>query len=675
MHESRKKPKSAQKRQGGNKEEDGQERLYDPHNFVENHATVTSWDYTIGELERALEDALVEYEDNKLQADFETSEIRREFHAAQAAWNELTAPLIADNEAVLSLSFGQGGTGGAGASVQKSVASAMNGQSMREECLVGVRAMGIKQAYEVGGCIRDELLGRDPKDIDIAVCGLEPEELLALCKQYGHAEPLLVADKLVGVRLWSSWAPGDGVEFALARTEVSTGDGRHDFAIRPGAEVSIYEDLARRDFTCNAIARNIYTGEMIDPYNGADDIRKGVLRTVSPDSFRDDSLRILRGIARIAKDDLRPDTETLQQMRAWAPNLKTQEQASGTTVQESYALPLSGERIYEEMNKALGGDHVADAFRIARDAGVMAEIVPEFRDTIGFNQESKYHDLACDEHILLVLQRACEFNAPQSVRWAALMHDTGKPASAWRGKDGRLHYYYNKKVKDCPPSHEVIGAARVDSAFDRFHADNKTRKKVRTLVFHHMYRDDDNAHALLAHEHKDEKRASKDRAKLELKARRFIFRVGRDNVEELMLLRRCDRGGKHPGAISDVNWDEDLNAFESVVREQIKAPLSLGELAIDGNDLILKDFKGEAIGASLKALMKRVVDNPHNNTREQLMKWAAEMPREYDRKQDAARATARKKPVTPTHTVDGNPIVDTRGDLDDAPPEAVLDDA
>ena len=163
-----------------------------------------------------------------------------------------------------------------------------------------------RELYEVGGSLRDELLGREPKDVDFLVRGHDVEELLALCRVYAKADELRVAGRLVGVRFWPSWGPREGIEVVPPRRETPiapgepdfTGNPHTDFRIEPDPELPVRDDLERRDFTVNAMARDVRTQEWIDPFGGREDLRAGLLRAVHSTSFRDDPLRILRGVAR-----------------------------------------------------------------------------------------------------------------------------------------------------------------------------------------------------------------------------------------------------------------------------------------------------------------------------------------------------------------------------------------
>src|SRR5256885_3910744 len=171
---------------------------------------------------------------------------------------------------------------------------------MRQAIEDYVSSLGL-DAYLVGGAVRDELLGLGSKDADFLVPGLDTEGVRAALSPHGRVEDLVVADRLVGVRLHPRDArirklTPAGIEFAPPRKEVSTGPGRHDFEIVADAELSVEDDMRRRDFTVNAMARRLEDGTIVDPLDGRRDLERRVLRTVSPTSFAEDPLRLVRGL-------------------------------------------------------------------------------------------------------------------------------------------------------------------------------------------------------------------------------------------------------------------------------------------------------------------------------------------------------------------------------------------
>lgn len=458
-----------------------------------------------------------------------------------------------------------------------------------------VRSLGL-DAYVVGGAVRDELLGHDSKDADFLVAGVDIEGLREALAPHGRAEELVVAGRAVGVRYYPrdasvrKLAPG-GIEIAPPRREVSTGPGRHDFEIVVDPTATVEEDLARRDFTVNAMARRLEDGTLVDPYGGRDDLAARVLRTVSPNSFAEDPLRLVRGLRFVSQFDLAPDERTLEQMRDEAASVTL---VSGERIGGGLAADGMG-----ELSKLLLGAYPAKALRLARDTGVLVALLPEFGPAIGFDQESRYHDLTVDEHTFAVVQAAADARTPLRVRLATLFHDLGKPHVAWRGTDGRLHYYakhgYAKK------SHEQVSAELADAALQRLRYPTDLRTRVVRLVRAHMMdpgKSDD------------------------LRARRLLQRYGAGLTFDLLDHKEADLAGKH-GNEPEV---ERLRSFRTVVERQRGSAHRVRDLAINGDDLLeLGYLRGPAIGRTLHTLLDEVVRDPSQNTRDLLLERAREL--------------------------------------------------
>src|SRR4051794_34985592 len=244
-----------------------------------------------------------------------------------------------------------------------------------------VRSLGL-DAYLVGGAVRDELLGLESKDADFLVPGVDTDGLRHALEPHGRVEDLVVANRLVGMRLH----PRDksirkltpaGIEFAPPRREVSTGPGRHDFEIVADPSLSVEDDMRRRDFTVNAMARRLSSGEIVDPLGGREDIERRVLRTVSSTSFAEDPLRLVRALRFVSQLGFDLDDATLRQMRreAKAVRLVSGERVGGGLVADGMG----------ELSKLLLGREPARALRVARDTGVLVELLPEFERAIGFD--------------------------------------------------------------------------------------------------------------------------------------------------------------------------------------------------------------------------------------------------------------------------------------------------
>jgi tRNA nucleotidyltransferase (CCA-adding enzyme) len=449
----------------------------------------------------------------------------------------------------------------------------------------------------VGGAVRDRLLGRDSKDADFLVPGVDIAGLREALAPHGRTEELVVAGRAVGVRFYprEQGLTRAGIELAPPRREVSTGPGRHDFEIVVDADAPVEVDLARRDFTVNAMARRLEDGELVDPYGGRDDLERRVLRTVTESSFAEDPLRLVRGLRFVSQLDLDPDESTLAQMR---------EEAAGVAL-------VSGERIggglaadgMGELSKLLLGRRPAKALRIARDTGVLVALLPEFEAAIGFDQESRYHSMTVDEHTFAVVQAAADAGFDLAVRLAALFHDLGKPHVAWRGTDGRLHYY--AKAGYAAKSHEQVSAELAERALARLRYPTDLRRRVLRIVRSHML---------------DVGRAEP------VRARRLLARYGEALLTEILDHKEADLRGKgDPPPADDL---AKLDGLRRTVERERRSPHRIRDLAVTGNDLIGIGFEpGPKLGRTLEQLLDAVLRTPELNTREQLLARAEELRR------------------------------------------------
>ena len=430
-------------------------------------------------------------------------------------------------------------------------------------------------AYLVGGAVRDELLGLESKDADFVVPGVDYDGLRRALEPHGRVEELEVAGRRVGARLYPrerevrAAAPA-GIEFAPPRAERSTGPGRHDFEIVADPGLSIEDDMARRDFTVNAIARNLQSGEIVDPFDGRGDLERRVLRTVSPHSFAEDPLRLVRGLRLVAQLGLTPDESTLRQMREEA---------------DSIGL-VSGERIggglhsdgMGELSKLLLGAQPARALRLARDTGVLAALLPELEPTLGFEQDSERQHLPLDEHTFEVVQAAADSGASLPVRLAALLHDAGKP-----GANG---------------DHAGRSARLAQQALGRLRYPSRLRSYVSRLVRAHAFSLEDVD---------------------ELFARRFLREHGDELAFDLVAHKEADLRGKQ---VPQGEFDAAARLRRLLEQERAQ-PHRLQDLAVDGSDLIdLGYSEGPQLGRTLDSLLDAVVDDPTLNTREALLERA-----------------------------------------------------
>jgi tRNA nucleotidyltransferase/poly(A) polymerase len=439
---------------------------------------------------------------------------------------------------------------------------------MREEIEEYVRRLGL-DAYLVGGAVRDELLGLDSKDADFLVLGVDTEQLRAALAPHGRVEDLVVAGRLVGVRL----IPRDkrireltraGIEFAPPRREESTGPGRHDFEIVADPSLSVEDDMRRRDFTVNAMARRLADGELLDPLGGQADLETRRLRTVSPQSFREDPLRLIRALRFVSQLGFEPDEELIAQMREEAPAVKL---VSGERIGGGLAADGMG-----ELSKLLMGAKPKKALKLAYKTGVLAELIPEWSAV----------DEGLAAHIFAVVQQTANADDDLAVRLATFFHDVGKPID----RDWQRH------------AHVAADIAR--DTMNRLRYPSRLVRRVYAIVHAHPFRSDD-----LPREPRD--------------VRRFLARYGDELAWDLVAHRLADLRGKD----MDTSRVEELAAG---LRREAANPHRLSDLAVSGDDLIADGFEpGPDLGRVLDALLALVVDDPELNSRATLLARAKEL--------------------------------------------------
>ena len=299
--------------------------------------------------------------------------------------------------------------------------------------------------YLVGGAVRNKFLNLEIHDEDYCVCGLTEEEFIKL---FPNAKPRGKAFKVFDL---------DGKEFALARKDVKKGLGHKDFEIQSNPNITIEEDLYRRDITINSIAENVLTKEIIDPFNGLKDIQNKIIRATSL-SFKDDPLRVYR-VARFASQlEFNVDVDTIELMKSMKNELST----------------LSKERVFEELKKALATDKPSIFFEVLRKADVLDAHFKEINDLIGVLQPEKYHPEGdAYNHTMLVLDYVSQNTKDLSIRFAALVHDLGKGLTP---KEEYPHHY----------GHEDKGVTLVGTLGNRIGAKNEWIKAGKVACREHM---------------------------------------------------------------------------------------------------------------------------------------------------------------------------------------------
>jgi len=428
------------------------------------------------------------------------------------------------------------------------------------------------EAYAVGGSVRDELMGVPVNDLDILVCHISSQDLEKILENEGQ---LHLVGKNFGVYVFKPHGQKKSYEIALPRKEKSTGIGHKDFDVQVDHNIPIEDDLRRRDFTINAIAKNLRDDSLIDPWGGQQDIKNRVLRQVFDETFKEDPLRMLRACQFVSRLDLEVEDNTFKGMCQYASSVNT----------------VSAERIFHELEKLLKSKKPSLGFHLMHATGLLKEILPELQNTVGVKQPTKYHAYPVFEHILAVVDAAAA--EPLSVRWAALCHDLGKPPSlAPHPKDGRPTFF----------GHEKISRDMAKSILERLKAPEALKKKVALLCQEHMF--------LPANELSDKA------------LRRLIHRTGKDNIIELIYLRRADKIGNGV----DVNLDDWEKLLERVYAELQGGSFSIKDLNLNGKDLInkLQLKQGPQLGKTLDHLLNHVLENPELNKKDILLQLAKE---------------------------------------------------
>lgn len=409
------------------------------------------------------------------------------------------------------------------------------------------------EAYVVGGSIRDALIGLVPKDYDITTSA-NPEEVMRIFKK---TIPTGIQHGTVQV------ITSDGMyDVTTYRSEGDYRDNRY-----PTNVIFIddlVEDLKRRDITINAMAYNTEKG-IIDPFNGTEDIKGRIIKAVGnpTERFKEDALRILRAVRLATVLDFNIEENTLQAIVETMDGLRF----------------ISVERIREELDNILLSDNPSRGISLLYHLGLMKYVLPELMPIAIFNQFNPYHDKDVLNHTLEVLE-----NTPKNlaIRLAALLHDSGKPSTFTVDEKGIGHFY----------DHEKISAQISKLALSRLKYDNKTVNTVNKLISFHMVSLE---------------------TKNELKLKKLINNLGKENISALIDLKTADFIAKPDSGSSKLY---EVAEFRDRVLQIIerKDPLSVKDLAIDGNDILNLGVKeGRLIGKVLSELLELVLKNPELN--------------------------------------------------------------
>ena len=421
-------------------------------------------------------------------------------------------------------------------------------------------------AYLVGGAVRDLLLGKAPHDYDIATSA-RPAEIKAIFKKtidtgLAHGTVTVLEDK-------------KAYEVTTFRTDGSYQDSRHPEQVF--FVDSIEEDLSRRDFTVNAMAYHPERG-LIDPFGGRADLEAQLLRTVgNPElRFREDALRMLRAIRFSATLDFSVDAATLAAIKKCALLIRR----------------VSAERVRSELDKLLLSLH-PDRLYLLHESGLMRYLLPEVEVCFEVAQKNKYHIYNVGEHILeSVIHTPCEY----ILRWAALLHDIGKPLCQSVDANGIIHFY----------GHHRESVRLANDILHRLRMDHNAISDILTLIENHDVRIDATFPGV----------------------KRMMAKTGAALFEKLLLLQEADNHAKNMKYFKDkkTRLTECRTIYETVLSEH--QPYLLSDLAVGGKDLIRIGFRpGKELGDVLRALLDEILIHPEKNRQDYLLPRAKELRR------------------------------------------------
>jgi tRNA nucleotidyltransferase (CCA-adding enzyme) len=440
------------------------------------------------------------------------------------------------------------------------------------KAFINLENAGFK-AFLVGGCVRDLLLQRIPKDWDITT-NAKPEEISSLFPKTFYENPYgtvgVVTDNVSDETL-------KVIEITPFRKESKYSDNRH-----PDKVIfcnSIEEDLARRDFTINAMALSS-KGQIIDPYKGQNDLTSKEIRTVGdPDTrFQEDALRLLRAV-RISVE------------LGFTINMDTEK----SIFSNNYLLKkISRERVRDEFIKIVSCKNPDFGMQVLRKLNLMSFIIPELEETYDVRQ-NKAHSFDVWNHLIKSLKCTADKGWPLHVRLAALFHDIGKPRSRrWAGDKKEWTFY----------GHDVVGARMTKKILQNLKFPKKEIELITKLVRWHMFFSDTEQITLSA-------------------VRRIVANVGKENIWDLMNLRIADRIGTGRPKESPYR----LRKYRSMIDEALHDPISVSMLKIDGKDIIeiTNSNPGPKVGHILHILLEDVLDDPSKNNMDYLKKRTLEL--------------------------------------------------
>lgn len=447
------------------------------------------------------------------------------------------------------------------------------------------------EAYLVGGCVRDLFIGKQPKDWDITT-DAHPTEIETL-----FPETYLNNDfGTVGVVTESEDPTLKVVEVTPYRTESEYSDARRPDSVEFG--VSLTEDLKRRDFTINAIAYRLKDESLVDLWGGEEDIKHKRLRAVGnpTERFAEDALRMMRAIRLAVELDFVIDGETMSAIAENHENLGR----------------ISKERIRDEFVRILESKQPMQGIIFLEKLGLLSFVAPDLLRGIGVAQ-NQAHAFDVYEHLLRTMQHGADKDWEFDIRLAGLFHDISKPETR-RWSDEKKDWTFH--------GHEVVGARVAKKALQDLKFPRERIERVVTLIRWHMFFSDPEQITLSA-------------------VRRTIANVGRENIWDLLKLRRCDRIGT--GRPKEQPFR--LRKYTAMVEEALRDPISVKMLKIDGSRIM--ELTGEKpskkLGDTLNGLLEEVLDDPLKNTTEYMEKRALELMRMTESELDTLGKSGKEK--------------------------------
>ncbi len=490
------------------------------------------------------------------------------------------------------------------------------------------------EAYLVGGCLRDVLLEIAPKDWDLATSA-KPDEILKLFPDSVYENRF----GTVGVKTRSEDQSVKVVEVTTFRLEGTYTDKRHPDEVKFAK--TIKEDLARRDFTVNAMALALSVPIvdkkhlmsdlpelsqlstvnskplLIDPFGGQADLKKEIIKAVGDpnERFNEDALRLMRAVRFAAQLGFSIDPETEVAIKRHAGLLEF----------------VSKERIRDEFSKLLMTERGHEGVELMRELGLLRYVIPELLEGVNMEQ-NQHHIYSVYEHNVKSLQYAVEKDFPLDLRLAALLHDVGKPKSRqWKNSVSGKKVKAGEKGDWTFYGHQVIGAKQATAILQRLKFSNEIIEKVSLLVYEHMFVYDPEVVTLAG-------------------VRRLVSRVGADNVEALIKVREADRIGSGVPKAQPYR----LRYLQAMIEKVKTDPVSAKMLAVKGDEVIKKAGikPGPAIGAIIAILLEEVLEDPSKNEKEALLTRVKELAKLSEKKLVDMSQASKKRAVAEQEKID-----------------------